>query len=41
MYVDLSSLYTWNLKQLYVYIEVTWVNEDGISNRMIASDWII
>lgn len=39
--LDLSSLYTWNLKQLFVYIEVTWVNEDGLSNRMIASDWIL
>lgn len=37
----MSSLYTWNLKQLFVYIEVTWVNEDGLSNRMIVSDWII
>lgn len=39
--LDLSSLYTWNLKQLFVYIEVTWLNEDGLSNRMIASDWIL
>lgn len=24
--LDLSTLYTWNLKQLFVYIEVTWDN---------------
>ena len=39
--VDLTSLYTWNLKQLFVYIEVTWTNQDGLSNRMIVSDWIL
>jgi hypothetical protein len=25
-YVDLSPLYTWNLKQLYAYIEFEWVD---------------
>lgn len=39
--IDLSSLYTWNLKQLFVYIEVGWVDEQGLSSRMVASDWII
>lgn len=37
----MSTLYTWNLKQLFVYVEVSWLNEDGLSNRMIVSDWIL
>jgi hypothetical protein len=46
---DLSSLYTWNLKQLFVYIEVEFSDPSTnvnlfliqLNSRMIVSDWIL
>ena len=48
-YPDLSSLYTWNLKQLFVYIEVEFSDPVShvinpitkLNSRMIVSDWIL
>ena len=41
---DLSSLYNWNLKQLFFYMEAEWEHEENgkkLSDRMIISDWIL
>jgi len=42
MLANLSSLYTWNLKQLFAYIEVEFTDPStNLNSRMIVSDWIL
>lgn len=42
MFANLSSLYTWNLKQLFVYIEVEFTDpKTNLSSRMTVADWIL
>ena len=42
MFANLSSLYTWNLKQLFVYVEVEFTDPvTNLSSRMTVADWIL
>ena len=34
--IDLSSLFTWNTKQLFVYMVAEYTNEKGVSTRLPA-----
>ncbi|QRV94342.1 SPC22 domain-containing protein [Ceratobasidium sp. AG-Ba] len=38
---DLSQLFTWNTKQLFVYIIADYTNEKGISNEVVLWDRIV
>lgn len=42
MFANLSSLYTWNLKQLFVYVEVEFTDPvTKLESRMTVADWIL
>ncbi|KAH8830775.1 signal peptidase subunit [Flagelloscypha sp. PMI_526] len=41
MVLDLSSLFHWNTKQLFVYLEAEYENTNGISNNVVIWDKII
>jgi signal peptidase complex subunit 3 len=38
---DLSSLFTWNTKQLFVYVTADWTSPGGINNTAVIWDSII